>query len=103
MYPTQNAFFPPTKALIHAGLLGEFTVLPSSPQNVNIKDFRSSWADGLAFCAIMHSFLPDTIPYDDLTPEDRRKNFTLAFDAARYVWMYNFGSLKRMCFGKILS
>lgn len=52
-------------------------------QNVDIRDFRSSWSNGLAFCAIMHSFLPEAIPYDDLTAEDRRKNFTLAFDAAK--------------------
>ena len=53
------------------------------PKNVDIRDFRTSWSDGLAFCAIMHSFLPDKIPYDDLTPEDKRKNFTLAFEAAK--------------------
>lgn len=33
----------------------------------------------------MHSFLPDKIPYDELTPEDKERNFTLAFDAARCV------------------
>ena len=62
--------------------------LPSSPsnaQNVNIKDFRQSWSDGLAFCAILHSFLPDKIPYDDLTADNPRENFTIAFEAAKYV------------------
>ena len=54
-------------------------------QNVNIKDFRQSWSDGLAFCAILHSFLPDKIPYDDLTADNPRRNFTIAFDAAKYV------------------
>ena len=54
----------------------------SLPQNVDVKDFRQSWSDGLAFCAIMHSFLPDKIPYDDLTPDNPRKNFTIAFEAA---------------------
>ena len=54
-------------------------------QNVNVKDFRSSWADGMAFCAIIHSFLPDKIPYDDLSPSDPRTNFTIAFEAAKYV------------------
>ena len=56
-----------------------------SPQNVEVKDFRQSWSNGLAFCAIMHSFLPDKIPYDDLTADDPRKNFTIAFEAAMYA------------------
>jgi hypothetical protein len=51
-------------------------------ENVEVKDFRQSWSNGLAFCAIMHSFLPDKIPYDDLTADDPRKNFTIAFEAA---------------------
>ena len=54
-------------------------------QNVEIKDFRQSWSNGLAFCAIIHSFLPDKIPYDDLTPDNPRENFTIAFEAAKYV------------------
>lgn len=54
-------------------------------QNCEVKDFRQSWADGMAFCAILHSFLPDKIPYDELGPSDPRKNFTIAFEAAKYV------------------
>ena len=52
---------------------------------MNVKDFRQSWSNGLAFCAILHSFLPDKIPYDDLTPDNPRKNFTIAFQAALLV------------------
>ncbi len=58
---------------------------------MNIKDFRSSWADGLAFCAIMHSFCPDKIPFDELSAEDKRKNFTLAFEVARYTVIERLG------------
>ena len=50
-----------------------------------MKDFRGSWSDGMAFCAIIHSFLPDKIPYDELSPSNPRQNFTLAFQAAKYV------------------
>ena len=63
------------------------SLLPT-PQNVEIKDFKQSWSDGLAFCAILHSFLPDKIPYDDLTPNNPRQNFTVAFDAAKYAVLY---------------
>ena len=52
-------------------------------QNVNVKDFRQSWSDGMAFCAILHSFLPDKIPFDDLSPDDPKANLTLAFDVAK--------------------
>jgi hypothetical protein len=52
-------------------------------ENVKVKDFRHSWSNGLAFCAVLHSFLPDKIPYDDLSPSNPRQNFTIAFDAAK--------------------
>ena len=45
----------------------------------------SSRNDGLALCALMHSYLPETIPYDELTPLDKRQNFSLAFAAAEKV------------------
>ena len=56
---------------------------------MEVKDFRQSWSDGLAFCAILHSFLPDKIPYDDLSADNPRKNFTTAFEAAEWVLIYN--------------
>ena len=52
-------------------------------QNVKITNFSSSWADGLAFCALIHSFLPDAFDYDQLNSTNRRHNFELAFETAR--------------------
>lgn len=52
-------------------------------QGVDIENFSESWADGLAFAALMHSFLPEDIPFDELSKETRRKNFELAFGIAR--------------------
>ncbi|CAC5386653.1 SPECC1 [Mytilus coruscus] len=52
---------------------------------VDITNFSSSWNDGLAFCALLHSYLPEKIPYAELNSEDKRKNFTLAFAAAESV------------------
>lgn len=54
-------------------------------RNVEITNFSSSWNDGLAFCALFHSYLPDTVPFDSLGPNDKRKNFSIAFAAAESV------------------
>ncbi|VEN57269.1 unnamed protein product [Callosobruchus maculatus] len=51
-------------------------------ENVQLDNFSSSWADGLAFCALIHHFLPDAFDYHQLTPKDRRHNFELAFKVA---------------------
>nr|XP_020654809.1 cytospin-A isoform X2 [Pogona vitticeps] len=54
-------------------------------QNIDITNFSSSWNDGLAFCAILHTYLPAHIPYQELNSQDKRRNFTLAFQAAESV------------------
>ncbi|XP_058614559.1 cytospin-A isoform X1 [Onychostoma macrolepis] len=54
-------------------------------QNIDITNFSSSWNDGLAFCAILHTYLPAHIPYHELNNQDKRRNFTLAFQAAESV------------------
>ncbi|KAL4706078.1 hypothetical protein ACJJTC_001676 [Scirpophaga incertulas] len=51
-------------------------------ENVKLENFSTSWADGLAFCALVHHFLPDAFDYSQLTPDKRRHNFTLAFKVA---------------------
>ncbi|XP_027864354.1 smoothelin-like 1 [Xiphophorus couchianus] len=51
-------------------------------EGVNIENFSSSWSDGLAFCALIHRFFPDAFDYSSLKPEEREKNFTLAFQTA---------------------
>ena len=50
--------------------------------NVDIKDFTTSWADGRAFCALIHNFFPNAFDFRSLqtdSPADRRRNFELAF------------------------
>merc|ERR1711879_1070348 len=50
--------------------------------SVTINDFTQSWADGLAFCALIHNFFPNAFDFRSLKttgPADRRKNFELAF------------------------
>lgn len=52
------------------------------PVGFQVTDFSRSFANGLAFCAIMHGLFPAEVPYPTLTPADRRRNFTLAFEVA---------------------
>jgi len=54
--------------------------------DVDIKNFSASWNDGLAFCALIHSYLPQNIDYEALRDEKNpRKNFQAAFKAAQSV------------------
>lgn len=49
---------------------------------VEVRDFSSSWNDGLAFCALLDIHRPDLIDYDSLDKNDHRGNMQLAFDIA---------------------
>ncbi|XP_041457119.1 myb-like protein X [Lytechinus variegatus] len=49
---------------------------------VCVSNFSSSWADGLAFCAIVHKFFPTAFNFNSLSGSNRRHNFDLAFSSA---------------------
>jgi len=49
--------------------------------NIKVTNFTTSWRNGLAFCALIHSFYPDLIQYDTLTAHDIKHNCKLAFEA----------------------
>ncbi|KAL5274935.1 SPECC1 family protein [Megaselia abdita] len=66
-------------------------------RNIDITNFSSSWNDGLAFCAIMHSYLPDQVPYDTLNASNKRRNFSLAFSAAETVGIPTILNINEMC------
>ncbi|XP_046891500.1 smoothelin, like isoform X1 [Hypomesus transpacificus] len=51
-------------------------------QNIDIQNFSSTWSDGMAFCALVHSFFPTEFDYNLLTPANRKHNFELAFRTA---------------------
>jgi hypothetical protein len=56
----------------------------NSYADVDIKNFSSSWNDGLAFCALIHSYLPQIIDYELLRNEkNSKKNFQQAFKVAQ--------------------
>uniref|UniRef100_A0A3Q3AU21 Smoothelin, like n=1 Tax=Kryptolebias marmoratus TaxID=37003 RepID=A0A3Q3AU21_KRYMA len=37
-------------------------------KNIDIQNFSSSWSDGMAFCALVHSFFPTEFDYNSLSP-----------------------------------
>lgn len=49
-------------------------------QGVDIKNFSGSFANGLAFCALIHKFHPDKFDFDLLDAENREHNVTLAIE-----------------------
>ncbi|XP_055082948.1 smoothelin-like protein 2 [Periophthalmus magnuspinnatus] len=51
-------------------------------QNIDIQNFSSSWSDGMAFCALVHSFFPLEFDYNALKPANRKHNLQLAFSTA---------------------
>uniref|UniRef100_A0A672GIX4 Calponin-homology (CH) domain-containing protein n=2 Tax=Salarias fasciatus TaxID=181472 RepID=A0A672GIX4_SALFA len=51
-------------------------------QNIDIQNFSSSWSDGMAFCALVHSFFPLEFDYNALNPSNRKHNLQLAFTTA---------------------
>uniref|UniRef100_A0A1A7YDL7 Cytospin-A n=1 Tax=Iconisemion striatum TaxID=60296 RepID=A0A1A7YDL7_9TELE len=54
-------------------------------KNIEITNFSTSWDDGLAFCAVYHTYLPTHIPYDSLSPADKEGNLDLAFRTGESV------------------
>lgn len=51
-------------------------------QNVNVRNFTTSWRDGLAFNAIIHKHRPDLIQFEKLTKNNPMHNLNNAFDVA---------------------
>ncbi|OXB59514.1 hypothetical protein ASZ78_004487 [Callipepla squamata] len=62
-----------------------FTGSDEATSNIDITNFSSSWSDGLAFCALLHTYLPAHIPYQELNSQDKKRNLLLAFQAAESV------------------
>lgn len=50
--------------------------------NVNVRNFTTSWRDGLAFNAIIHKHRPDLIQYDKLQKSNAMHNLNNAFTVA---------------------
>jgi len=50
--------------------------------NVNIRNFTTSWRDGLAFNALIHKHRPDLIHFEKLQKSNALFNLQTAFDTA---------------------
>ncbi|NWX16936.1 SMTL2 protein, partial [Aegotheles bennettii] len=51
-------------------------------KHIDLQNFSSSWNDGMAFCALVHSFFPEAFDYNKLDPANRKQNFEMAFTMA---------------------
>ncbi|XP_061099271.1 cytospin-A-like isoform X2 [Conger conger] len=54
-------------------------------EKIDITNFSSSWVDGLAFCAVYHTYLPTHIPYSTLSQDSKKENLELAFQTGESV------------------
>ncbi|XP_055937258.1 dystrophin-like isoform X4 [Argiope bruennichi] len=54
----------------------------SGYSGVNIRNFTTSWSDGLAFNALIHRFRPNLFDYDALTKKDENSRLEHAFQIA---------------------
>ncbi len=48
-------------------------------EGVKIENFTSSWADGVAFCALIHNFFPNAFDFKKIDRGNRRQNYDIAF------------------------
>jgi len=49
---------------------------------IEVKNFTTSWKDGLAFCALVHSYFPKSIDYQACKNKTPNERCSLAFEAA---------------------
>ncbi|XP_069817600.1 smoothelin isoform X2 [Dendropsophus ebraccatus] len=83
--PRSAAFGVPNANSIKQMLLDWCKAKTRGYDHVDIQNFSSSWSDGMAFCALVHNFFPEAFDYNQLSPQNRRQNFDLAFSAAEYL------------------
>lgn len=48
-------------------------------KGIEIKNFSSSWNDGLAFCALIHSYLPNKIDFESLRHDNNSVIFKFSY------------------------
>jgi hypothetical protein len=48
----------------------------------SVTNFHKNWANGLAFCALIHRHLPGKLDYDSLDAKDAAGNLEKAFSVA---------------------
>jgi hypothetical protein len=61
-------------------------VIVNAYPGVNVQNWRSSFADGLALCALVHFHAPRELDYYALNKEDPKANVRLVFDLLHRRW-----------------
>ncbi|CAF2115192.1 unnamed protein product [Rotaria magnacalcarata] len=64
---------------------------------ITITNFSNSWTDGIAFCSLLHSYLPDRIDLDIIKNESKKKRFEIAFSVASSVGIVTILDVEEMC------
>ena len=62
-----------------------------------LKDFTTSWRDGMAFNAMLHNQRPDVVDYDKLNPANHTANLNNAFNIAHQKVNRVTNMLKKPC------
>lgn len=58
---------------------------------VKIENFTSDWASGVAFCALIHNFFPQSFDFAKIDAANRRQNYEIAFKTGeRYAGIPDF-------------
>ena len=69
--------------IFHCNFISLSLHLPlPSYEEVEVKNFTTSWKDGMAFCAIIDRHRPDLLNYDDCDPDTPLSNLELAMNVA---------------------
>ncbi|CAF1635095.1 unnamed protein product, partial [Adineta ricciae] len=64
---------------------------------ISITNFSNSWIDGIAFCSLLHSYLPDCIDLEIVKKESKKKRFEIAFNVASSVGIVSILDVEEMC------
>ena len=46
---------------------------------IPLRNFTSDWANGVAFCALIHNFFPQAFDFAKIDPNNGRQNYEIAF------------------------
>jgi len=77
----------------------------TSNYNLEVKNFTSSWKDGLVYCALIHSYRPDLIgDFDSLRSRDANENVKLAYKVVHEdLEVPLFFGFRGFCFGEVVD